>query len=299
MPEVIRNNLAGLDDQERIRITEALNQLRTNGRIDHYDTIHAAAWFAAHMGPAFMPWHREYLRRFEHDLQNAVNDDTLGLPYWDWTSTNLDRNGDSLIWRDDLLGGPGDVTDGAFRDWGLRRGNFVATSSPGDNGVSDAMDDKLYRQFRPSLEGQPHGGAHVWVGGLLGDPATAAKDPIFYMLHANVDRLWAHWQTDRRREWEDLNPGQPYPDDQMAADYFWDRSAPNRTWERRFQSTGHNLDDDMWPWNGRGASDSGVTVPPWNQAGNAELVHPRDVLDHRSLNYRYDDEPPAVTVPIS
>src|SRR5918997_662315 len=71
---------------------------------------------AAHMGPAFFPWHRVFVRLFEQQLQ-AV-DPTVALPYWDWT---VDNRTDSYVWQDDLMGGDGDpdqgyvVTTGPFR----------------------------------------------------------------------------------------------------------------------------------------------------------------------------------------
>ncbi len=299
MVEVTRKSAAALEPDERQRLMGALNIMQDDGRMSGYTAIHASSWPHAHTGPAFLPWHRSYLRRFELDLQDAAGSDELALPYWDWTSNNLDDNGNSLIWGDDFLGGSGNVTTGPLAGWGLDRRAFDVLSSPGDNGVSDAMDDKLYRQFRPSLEGQPHGGAHGWVGGLLLDPATAGRDPTFYMLHANVDRLWARWQRDRRGEWEGQNPGQEYPQTEMADDYFWDRSAPNRTWERPNQMTGQNLNDEMWPWNGEESDLDGVSFKPWNQPGGKEAVRPLDMLDHHTLEYRYDDEPGAPGAAIS
>ena len=39
---------------------------------------------AAHRGPVFLPWHRFMLRQLELNLQRVLNDNTFGLPYWDW-----------------------------------------------------------------------------------------------------------------------------------------------------------------------------------------------------------------------
>jgi len=43
------------------------------------------------------------------------------------------------------------------------------------------------------LEMQPHNVVHSALGGLMGDPDTAAQDPIFWLHHANIDRLWNQW----------------------------------------------------------------------------------------------------------
>jgi len=52
-----------------------------------------------------------------------------------------------------------------------------------------------------SIESTPHGGIHLWVGGRFPPPAegwmavfpTAARDPVFWLHHANIDRLWESW----------------------------------------------------------------------------------------------------------
>jgi hypothetical protein len=56
------------------------------------------------------------------------------------------------------------------------------------------------------LEAMPHGPVHVQVGGLDGlmtDPNRAALDPIFWLHHANIDRLWEVW---RRADARHVNP---------------------------------------------------------------------------------------------
>ncbi|KAK4129026.1 Di-copper centre-containing protein [Parathielavia appendiculata] len=50
----------------------------------------------------------------------------------------------------------------------------------------------------PSFEASgAHGGAHYGVGGTygqMGDLYTSPADPIFYLHHANLDRVWWSWQ---------------------------------------------------------------------------------------------------------
>jgi tyrosinase len=57
------------------------------------------------------------------------------------------------------------------------------------NGTSNA--------FAAALEGV-HNSGHVWVGGSMGSIPTAPTDPVLH--HAEIDRIWAAWQT--------ANPGQ-------------------------------------------------------------------------------------------
>ncbi|GME25711.1 tyrosinase central domain protein [Neofusicoccum parvum] len=43
-----------------------------------------------------------------------------------------------------------------------------------------------------------HGGGHYGVGGTygqMGDLYASPSDPIFYMHHANLDRVWWSWQA--------------------------------------------------------------------------------------------------------
>jgi tyrosinase len=62
--------------------------------------------------------------------------------------------------------------------------------------------------FSFSLEGTPHAAVHVQVGGLMGSVPTAANDPIFWLHHANIDRLWEGWLG-----WGEgrHNPEEPHP----------------------------------------------------------------------------------------
>ena len=62
-----------------------------------------------HQGPAFLPWHREFLLRFEKAL--VASGSIIGLPYWDWT----DHKGTSdMLFVDEFLGGGGVINRGYF-----------------------------------------------------------------------------------------------------------------------------------------------------------------------------------------
>ncbi len=70
-----------------------------------------------------------------------------------------------------------------------------------------------------NLENNPHNLVHSYVGGaderagsptegiagLMSDPGTAALDPIFYLHHANIDRLWAAWNQGEKHNPSDPN----------------------------------------------------------------------------------------------
>src|SRR5436305_4534028 len=43
------------------------------------------------------------------------------------------------------------------------------------------------------LESTPHDSVHVSIGGFMGSFGTAARDPIFWLHHSNIDRLWDAW----------------------------------------------------------------------------------------------------------
>jgi tyrosinase len=77
-----------------------------------------------------------------------------------------------------------------------------------------------------NLEQDPHNLTHNFVGGftpatsgLMTDPGLAALDPIFYLHHANIDRMWAVWNSDPRN----TNPSDPN----------W-LKGPAASWEREF-----------------------------------------------------------------
>ena len=49
---------------------------------------------------------------------------------------------------------------------------------------------KTYRDFHTQLENGVHNQIHCFVGGTMMFVEWSAYDPLFWIHHANVDRLW-------------------------------------------------------------------------------------------------------------
>jgi tyrosinase len=145
-----RKNQANLTPSEKLAFVNAILALKqrpsqlmpaTASRYDDYVQMHMDSMMAdpgwAHQGPAFLPWHREFLRRFELDLQ-TINP-SVTIPYWDWT---IDRLPTSSIWNSDFMGGNGRPSDGRVMD-----GPFAYDSGNWNLNISQDGSSDLKRRF--------------------------------------------------------------------------------------------------------------------------------------------------------
>ena len=91
-----------------------------------------------HTGPMFLPWHREFIQRFERALREVSGTD-ITLPYWDWTDQeSVSPDNPHAVFREDFMGGDGNpdeqyvVTTGPFRKgaWTLNVRPEGATWAP-------------------------------------------------------------------------------------------------------------------------------------------------------------------------
>jgi hypothetical protein len=139
----------------------------------------------------FFGWHRMYLYYFERVLRWAAADDTLRLPYWDYTDpaqVTLPVEFQSKV----------STLYDARRDPDMNTG--AATLGPGSTNVDALLlREPDYFRFEDQIESNVHGYVHCTVGPTcpvahMGDVPVAGNDPIFYLHHANIDRLWACWQ---------------------------------------------------------------------------------------------------------
>ncbi|WP_440454327.1 tyrosinase family protein [Psychrobacter sp. ASPA161_9] len=260
----------------------------------------------AHRGPAFLPWHRAFIRQFELDLDRLVPGVTL--PYWDWASDAADPM-NAAVWANDLMGSNGSganniVQSGPFRAdiWDIVEvdvgvdfselnlenpqvridGDLVrrfglssrAPNLPTQDHVDEIQGITPYDSanfnrnsdgYRAANEGRmalasgfpstlsnTHNRVHEWIGGSM-FPSTSPNDPVFFLHHCFVDKLWADWQA--------LHPTVPYVPSDTASDDL----------------EGHRLSDTLF---GLGALVSAT-------------------LDHHAMGYSYDTDTPPIVTPIN
>lgn len=169
-----RKNVADLTPAEKAELVQAFLDLKdpakspslvpaaatavtaaggTPNRYDDYVWLHNTVSAGAHRGPAFGPWHREFLHQLEYDLQVVSGNHHLTIPYWDWITA---RSSADAGWpfTNDLLGGfgtagpgptTGFVTSGPFADpttWrmNIRRSGDADLTLKRSNGVPAAAD---------------------------------------------------------------------------------------------------------------------------------------------------------------
>jgi tyrosinase len=171
-----------------------------------------------HQSWYFLPWHRAYLHTFEDIIIDTIRSlggpaDSWALPYWNYSNTNDPNavNVPDAFMASTLPDGSNNPLNVAAR--------FGTAVDPDDVELTDRIADNdfigtdpdqgpsigvggprtrfsLSGQQEGLIEAKPHDLVHGDVGGrggLMSDPRTAALDPIFWLHHANIDRLWEVW----------------------------------------------------------------------------------------------------------
>lgn len=179
----VRKDHRTLTADEQNRFLNAFTQVNAMNALGPLVDIHANAVHQMHGNPRFLPWHRIYLLRLEELLMMV--DPTVCIPYWKSSEEQA-----FPAWllgftpTVNLLGGPHLVNRNI--------GAFAVL--PNAASVAAVLANATYNPFAGGLEGV-HNSGHVWVGGTMQSITTAPADPIFWMHHAEIDRLWAVWQS--------------------------------------------------------------------------------------------------------
>ena len=144
------------------------------------------SWNTCHQAGAsffFLAWHRMYVYFFERILRAKSGNANLTLPYWNYQA-NAVMPPD---WRSSTAGNP--LYD-ASRNASINSGGSLPASI--STSINNALNLIPYYDFQNSLNG-PHGSVHVSIAGNMSSTSTAAKDPVFWLHHCNIDRLWEVW----------------------------------------------------------------------------------------------------------
>jgi hypothetical protein len=158
----------------------------------------------AHASLFFLPWHRAYLAWFEGTIRKLAGDETWGLPYWNYSDPdNPDAAFLPAEFRVPTRTVDGEAVPNPLFDPTRNEGPLPAedidivaalTEPRFVGGVPDVGFGGTDRDRRfGDVESTPHNWVHVDIGGLMESPATAGQDPIFWLHHANIDRLWEVW----------------------------------------------------------------------------------------------------------
>jgi hypothetical protein len=159
----------------------------------------------------FLSWHRMYLYYFERivraEVVNQGGPSDWALPFWDY-----DQPGQAALppaFRQPTM--PDGSANPLFvtqRGFGMNGGallppsvtsstaamgftSFLPPPAPGFGGGQTAPQHFFF--LAGELEFNPHNDVHSTMSGWMGDADLAALDPIFWLHHANIDRLWEVW----------------------------------------------------------------------------------------------------------
>jgi tyrosinase len=157
----------------------------------------------------FLPWHRMYLYYFERILRQAANDPELTIPYWDYfdgipepfripsDESNPLYKGNRCHAVNNGTALPKNLVD---YEAAFDKRHFTANKENNDP-LSVCQSFGGERIDQPKFEGEgfgaletlPHNQIHLYLGGSMADNCKASQDPIFWLHHAQIDRLWETW----------------------------------------------------------------------------------------------------------
>lgn len=218
-------------------------------------------YYCPHGNPMFAIWHRPYMIMMEQALQRIIPG--FGLPYWDWTSERAATEGlPSIFTEATYVDEAGNTVPNPLLSAKILPGANVpaeTTRAPGAPAalattralVAEALRKESYDTFTAALE-QPHNFVHGWVGGSMGAVPTAAYDPVFWVHHSMVEKIFCDWQNLARRSIPASVGGRTLVPFAVRSEDVWDYS----TLGYRYQ----------------GPAAAVQVVPPGGEPGNRALV---------------------------
>ena len=162
----------------------------------------------------FLVWHRLYIYHFEKIVRKLSGYEDFALPYWGYTNSDPNQKRLQANFRD-----PKSSLYEECRYSGLNNGEPISGEIERALYLGKLFECTDYKTFNLQMNAAPHGAMHDYIGagndttgtlqfnnpitnsvsntGLMGWVPTAGFDPIFWMHHSNIDRLWQQWTNSR------------------------------------------------------------------------------------------------------
>ena len=198
----VRRNVAGMaaNDPILVAYAAAITAMKALPSSDprnwtNQATIHNN--FCPHGNWFLLPWHRAYLLYFEQICRDLSGYPQFTLPYWDWTNhpeippqfwsgalndpTRQLGQGQSVDPTGAFCGQGVIDTIMGYHDFEQQFGSRKSTATRGGTGGGQG-----------TLESSPHNHVHSTILGDMGG-YMSPLDPIFWLHHGNIDRIWAMW----------------------------------------------------------------------------------------------------------
>lgn len=227
----VRRNIANLslDDPDLVALRQFVEQMRGRNQSNatswiKFADIHGDAYKfnnCQHGNWYFLPWHRAYLDMYEKAVIELTGHTRFAMPYWDWSTQ---RAYPAAFTEPLYQGRPNPLFSPLAGDDARQVRKPVPNLPPNETGlekISALFNATILENFgggRPfdetvtppqvqsnvspvwlgrrgaisELEWGPHNYVHDEVNGYMNHPA-AARDPLFFLHHSNVDRIWENW----------------------------------------------------------------------------------------------------------
>lgn len=169
--------------------------------------------FCQHYNWWFLPWHRAYIYYFEQVCRQVLQRTDFTLPYWDWLRHPAIP--DPFLESGSPLSGPRYGAATQLRSFPDDTALKIITEPVVGNLWGGITAYPSREKLSAGSIDTPHISAHQNCGGLmLGD--MSPQDPLFWVLHSNVDRLWESWLS--LHGW--VGPSDPDWGKQLLGDFY-------------------------------------------------------------------------------
>ncbi len=233
---VTRQSVFDSDPLVHDQYVRGIQALKASGEYDAFTRSHADAslFYRVHGTAFFLPWHRHFVSVFENSLQTTLQDPSFALPYWDWTynpkppsflGSLLGDNTSHCISDPEWLSAWKPVAGGDC----IKRIDNKSHPIPTHQDIEDVYDKTNFSSFSHALENGPHLSIHSRVGGNMGGMASP-DDPLFWLHHAFVDKVWC-----ARQQWEGTENqtlrALPLPGTDLVVEDVWDATLLGYTYD--------------------------------------------------------------------